>query len=99
MLLCALNVCLVIGLVLFLYEQLTGSPPGYYFGVPPLLTALFILALVSTGLCVSVVVCAVLAWWGRVFSVGQRVYYSLLALAALTLTWQLFYWNLLGFRV
>ncbi len=96
--LCALNVLLVIGLLLFLFEQLTGSPPDYYSGVPPLLTAVFILALVSTILTVGVVVCAILAWWGRVFSVGRRIHYSLVALAALALTWQLVYWNLLGFR-
>jgi CubicO group peptidase (beta-lactamase class C family) len=96
--LCALDVLLVIGLLLFLFEQLTGSPPDYYFGVPPLLTAIFILALVSAVLTVGVVVCAGLSWWGRFWSVGRRVHYSLVALAALALTWQLVYWNLLGFR-
>ncbi len=96
--LCALNVLLVIGLLLFLFEQLTGSPPDYYYSVPPLLTAVFILALVSAGLSVGVVVCAILVWWGRFWSVGRRVHYSLVALAALALTWQLVYWNLLGFR-
>jgi hypothetical protein len=96
--LCALNVLLVIGLLLFLFEQLTGSPPDYYFGVPPLLTAIFILALVSAALTIGVVVFAILAWWGRFWSVGQRIHYSLVTLAALALTWQLVYWNLLGFR-
>jgi len=96
--LCALDVLLVIGLLLFLFEQLTGSPPDYYSGVPPLLTAVFILALVSAVLTVGVVVCAGLSWWGRFWSVGRRVHYSLVALAALALTWQLVYWNLLGFR-
>jgi hypothetical protein len=67
--------------------------------VPPLLTAIFILALVSAGLSVGVVVFAILAWWGHFWSVGRRVHYSLVALAALALTWQLVYWNLLGFRV
>ena len=96
--LCALAVLLVIGLLLFLFEQLTGSPADYYYGVPPLLTAVFILALVSAVLTVGVVFCAILAWWGRFWSVGRRVHYSLVALAALALTWQLVYWNLLGFR-
>jgi hypothetical protein len=81
--LCALNVLLVIGLLLFLFEQLT---------------TLFALALVSAVLTVGVVVFAILAWWGRFWSVGRRVHYSLVALAALALTWQLVYWNLLGFR-
>ena len=96
--LCALNVLLVIGLLLFLFEQLTGSPPDYYFGVPPLLSALFALALVSAVLTVGVVVSTILVWWERFWSVGRRVHYSLVALAALALTWQLVSWNLLGFR-
>ncbi len=96
--LCALNVLLVTGLLLFLFEQVTGSPPDYYYGVPPLLTAIFILALVSAVLTVGVVVCASLSWWGRFWNVGRRARYSLVALAALALTWQLDYWNLLGFR-
>ena len=96
--LCALNVLLVIALLLFLFEQFAGIPADYYYGVPPLLTAVFILGLVSTVLTVGVVVCAILAWWGHFWSVGRRVHYSLVALAALVLTWQLVYWNLLGFR-
>jgi hypothetical protein len=96
--LCALNVLLVSGLLLFLLEQLAGFPADYYYGVPPLLTAIFVLAFVSAGLSLGVAVCAILAWWGRVFSLGWRVHYSLVALAALALTWQLVYWNLLGFR-
>ncbi len=84
--------------LLFLFEQFTSSPPDYYYGVPSLLTAVFILALVSAVLTVGVVVCASLSWWGRFWSVGWRVHYSLVALAALALTWQLVYWNLLGFR-
>ena len=39
------------------------------FGVPPLLTTLFALALVSAVLTVGVVVSAILAWWGRFWSV------------------------------
>jgi CubicO group peptidase (beta-lactamase class C family) len=96
--LCVLNVLLVIGLLLFLFEQLTANQPDYYSGVPPLLTAVFILALVSAVLTVGVVVFASLAWWGRFWNVGRRARYSLVALAALALTWQLVYWNLLGFR-
>jgi CubicO group peptidase (beta-lactamase class C family) len=97
-LLCALNVLLVIVLLLFLFEQLTGSPPDYYFSVPPLLTIVFILALVSAVLTVGVAVFAIPVWCGRFWSVGRRIHYSLVALAALALTWQLVSWNLLGFR-
>jgi hypothetical protein len=69
------------------------------FGATPLLTAVFILALVSAFLTMGVVVCTFLAWWGRFWSTGWRVHYTLVALAALAFVWELAYWNLLGFRV
>lgn len=47
--LCELNALLVIGLLLFLFEELTSSPPDYSCGVPPMLTAIFIPGLVSGG--------------------------------------------------
>jgi len=94
----ALNVLLVVGALFFLFQQLTGAPPEYYYGAPPLLNALFALALISAILTGCVVILAIPVWWGRFCSVGRRVHYSLVALAALALTWQLAYWNLLGFR-
>ena len=97
--LCALNVLFLIGVALFLIGQVTVSKPGYLLGVPPLLTTLFALALVSAVLTVGSVVGTILAWWGRFWSVGRRVHYTLVALAALAFAWELVYWNLLGFRV
>jgi hypothetical protein len=94
----ALNVLLVIDILYLLVEQLTTSPPDYCFGAPPLLTALFALALVSAILTGCVVLLAIPVWWGRVWSVGRRIHFSLVALAALAFTWQLAYRNLLGFR-
>ncbi len=84
--LCALNVLFLIGLL------------NLAFGVPPTLTALFALALISAILTVGVVISAILAWWGRFWSTGRRVHYTLVALAALLFAWELVYWNLLGFR-
>ncbi|MGZ3676776.1 MAG: hypothetical protein ACXVCO_20925 [Ktedonobacterales bacterium] len=55
--------------------------------------------LVSAALTVGVVILAIPVWCGRFWSTGRRIHYSLVALAALALTWQLAYWNLLGFRV
>lgn len=89
--LCALNVLLLIGLG-------TVSKPDYLSGVPPLLTTVFILALVSAFLTVGSVVGSILAWWGRFWSTGRRIHYTLVALAALAFAGELLYWNLLGFR-
>ncbi len=91
--LCALNVLFLIGL------QLTISNPlNIAFGVPPILTTLFVLALVSAVLTVSVLISTILVWWGHFWSVGRRVHYTLVALAALAFAWELVYWNLLGIR-
>ena len=91
--LCALNVLFLIVLGL-----IVGNQADLAFGVTPLLTTLFALALVSAVLTVGVVVFAILVWWWRFWSAGWRVHYSLVALAALAFAWELLYWNLLGFR-
>jgi uncharacterized membrane protein YuzA (DUF378 family) len=91
--LCALNVlCLGLG------PSSTSNLTDLVFGVTPLLTTLFALALISAFLTVGVTVFALLAWWRRFWSVGRRVHYTLVALAALAFAWELVYWNLLGFR-
>jgi CubicO group peptidase (beta-lactamase class C family) len=96
--LCALNVLFLIGVMLFLIGQVTTSKPSYLLGMPPLLTTLFALALVSAILTVGSVVGAILAWWGRFWSTGRRIHYTLVTLAALAFAWELLYWNMLGFR-
>jgi CubicO group peptidase (beta-lactamase class C family) len=91
--LCALNVLFLLLLLLIL-----SNPADLVFGVTPLLTTVFILALVCAILTVGVVILAFLAWRERIWSVGGRVHYTLVALATLAFTWELVYWNLLGMR-
>ncbi len=91
--LCLLNVLFLIGLV-----PILSNPMNVLFGVSPLLTTLFTLAFVCAFMTVGSVVGAILAWWGRFWSVEQCVHSSLVTLAALAFTWELLYWNLLGFR-
>ncbi len=92
--LCVLNLLFLIGLLLTV-----SNPLNLAFGVPPILTTLFALALVSAVLTVGVVVSTILAWWGHFWSTGRRVHYTLVALAALAFAVELVYWNLLGIRV
>jgi len=89
--LCVLNVLFLLGLLLIL-----SNTAELAFGITPLLTTMFILAFVSAILTVGVVVCALLAWRGRFWSIGGRVHYTLVALATLAFAWELIYWNLLG---
>jgi CubicO group peptidase (beta-lactamase class C family) len=91
--LCVLNVLFVIGLGL-----IVSNPLNLRYGLTPTLTALFALAFVIATLTVGVVISTILAWWGRFWSTGRRVHYTLVALAALAFAWELVYWNLLGFR-
>jgi hypothetical protein len=89
--LCMLNVLFLLELGLIL-----SNPANLAFGVAPLLTTVFILALVSAILAVGVVILAFLAWREGFWSLGGRVHYTLVAVAQLSFTWELAYWNLLG---
>jgi hypothetical protein len=91
--LCALNMLFLIGL-----GFIVSNPLNLRYGVSPTLTALFALAFVIAALTVGVVISTILTWWGHFWSVGRRVHYTLVALAALLFAWELVYWNLLGFR-
>jgi CubicO group peptidase (beta-lactamase class C family) len=89
--LCALNVLFLLELGLIL-----SNPVDLAFGVTPLLTTVFILALVSAILTVGVVILVFLVWREGFWSLGGRVHYTLVAVAQLSFTWELAYWNLLG---
>lgn len=66
--------------------------------ITPLAQAALGVALLAAVLTAGVLVYTGLAWWGRWWSLGGRLHYSLVALATLAFVWELNYWNLLGFR-
>jgi len=68
--------------------------PRIIFENVPLLNILLSLSYVLGGLALAILVFAVLAWVRRYWSLGGRIFYSLLALLALLLIWWLAYWNL-----
>ena len=72
----------------------TGGPRIIYETVP-LLNILLSLSYVLVGLALAILIFAVLAWVRRYWSLGGRIFYSLLALMALLLAWALVYWKLL----
>lgn len=41
----------------------------------------------------------VLAWKNRYWSLGGRIHYTMLAVAALANSWFLYYWNLIGYKI
>ncbi|GHO99587.1 hypothetical protein KSF_096350 [Reticulibacter mediterranei] len=77
---------------------LLSNPQSLEFSVPPMLIALLTLALISSVLTVGVVLSLLLVWWRHFWRPGQRIHYTLVALAALAFVGELAYWNLLGFR-
>jgi CubicO group peptidase (beta-lactamase class C family) len=69
--------------------------PSIWFETPVSLTILLSISYVLGGLALAIMVFAVVAWVKRYWSLGSRIFYSLLALTALLMTWSLVYWDLL----
>ncbi len=73
--------------------------PATFAGDVARLRALLVLPLVSVPLTGAVLVCAVLAWRRRLWSLPERLHYTALALASVAFVWFLGTWNLLGFHL
>jgi CubicO group peptidase (beta-lactamase class C family) len=69
--------------------------PRMYVETVPALNFILALSFVLGGLALAILVFAVLAWVRRYWSLCGRIFYTLLALLAMLLTWWLLYWNLL----
>ncbi len=74
------------------------DPGAILAGVPPGLSALLVLPLVSGALTVVLFVVAVFAWRGAYWQWAARLHFSLVTVAAVTFLWQVSYWNLLGWQ-
>lgn len=69
--------------------------PSIWFEIPTTLTVLLFLSYELGVLALAISIFAVVAWTKHYWSRGGRVFYSLLALLALLITWSLAYWDLL----
>jgi hypothetical protein len=67
-------------------------------GVPPLVTGLLVIPLVTTVLAAGMVGAAILAWKNGYGAVVGRLHYSLVTLTTLIFIAWAAYWNLLGFQ-
>ena len=70
----------------------------FVYGVPPAIKALLWIPILTTLLALVVLLFAVWAWRSRLWSVWDRLHYSVVAAAGLIFAWFFVYWNLLGFR-
>lgn len=68
------------------------------YSIPPILYVALSFLLLASVLGLALPVFAFLAWRDRYWSLGSRLLFSLLALAALCMMPFMGYWNLLGFR-
>ena len=84
-----------IWLAVLLSDQ-TGEAVVY--GVAGSLKAALVLPLVSIGLTVLLVHRTIAIWAENESGIWSRIWYTLFCLLSVTLLWQLYYWNLLGFQ-
>jgi len=89
-----------LGILLGITSIFTDILPGFgfpriIFETPPILNFLMSISYLVGGLALAMLVFAMLAWVRRYWSLGGRIFYTLLALLALLLTLSLVYWNLL----
>jgi len=92
----ALNLVFLVGLAVAVFKI---DQWEFVYGVPPVLTVLLVIPLVTTILTVGLPIFAALTWESEYWSVIGRFHYSLITLSALAFIPFLRYWNLLGFKV
>ena len=86
-----LNLLFVIGTILWGEQNLAPL-----FGISTIYKFILGLGVLSALLTVGTLVYTVLAWKNRYWGILGRLYYTLVAVAAVAFVWLLNYWNLLG---
>ncbi|MEP7358658.1 MAG: hypothetical protein ABI847_15525, partial [Anaerolineales bacterium] len=83
--------------LVWLMLQTNQQQPGLLvFGLPPEAGPLFGAAWVALALAAVLVVMALLAWTRRYWSIGGRVHFTLVVVAAAGFAWLLVHWGLLS---
>jgi CubicO group peptidase (beta-lactamase class C family) len=90
----SLNLIFLIGLVIN-QDKLTLE---IGFGIPTVIYALLLVALVAALLAILILPLTIVLWRDRVWSVAAMVHYSLVVLGIIVFILFLHYWNLLGVR-
>jgi CubicO group peptidase (beta-lactamase class C family) len=68
--------------------------PAYTFGAPPLFGFLYVSVFPMAILGVLMLAFTAVLWVRRLWSIGWRLYYSLLSLSALSILWVYWFWKL-----
>jgi hypothetical protein len=69
---------------------------GLYTGNLPLWPLVQVLAILVTGLTLTMLIFTILAWLRGMWGVLRRLHYTLVMLGAVGLVWFMFFWNILG---
>ena len=89
-----LNLIFLVGLTLMLVYRFLDL----VIEVPLEMIALLTLPLLTCILAIGMVFVATVSWKHEYWSMGSRLYYSVVTLITLGFIWFLYYWNLLGFH-
>ena len=92
---CGLNLIFLVGLVFILVYRLFE----FTVAVPSEMIALLVIPLFTSALSIGMAVFTAMAWKYEYWSIGGRLYYSVVACTTFGFIWFLYYWNLLGFHL
>jgi CubicO group peptidase (beta-lactamase class C family) len=88
-----------LGLLFAIAFMITSVGPHIAHALPPATAGLLVIPLIMSVGTVAMIVLAVVVWMRRDWSLGGRVYYTLLTVVSLAFIWWLNAWNLLGWRI
>jgi hypothetical protein len=75
-----------------------GDPNAIVFGIPMWIKIILVLSMFSTLMTAGAFLYTVLIWKSGRGSIWGRVYYTVVMLALISTSWQLYHWKLLGFN-
>ncbi len=94
----ALYVLFLAGMVASFIMISSGSTSNYPNDVPTFFIFVLVLPHLAAVLTVGTLWFTVLAWKRSLWSIGGRMYYTVITVASVLFLWSLDQWNLLGFR-
>jgi hypothetical protein len=92
------SACLLFIIVAVILALGLRDPNAILFGVPLWIKVILVLSMFATIMTTVAIIYTVVIWKSGSGSSWGRVYYSAVMLALISTAWQLYHWNLLGFR-
>jgi hypothetical protein len=93
-----LNMLIMLGFFIWVAVLLSGDGGGIIFGLPAGLKVALVLPFISIFLTFGMCYHTYQIWHRNESGIWSRSWYTFLTVFSVTLLWQLYYWNLLGFQ-